>query len=122
MPSGNQGGNNRLAAPYGSLIDRSKPVVFTFERKRIEGFVGDNIASALLANGQPVPSDVDLLGALDSWADQGQTPGTLTQVTQEKDAPFKVLATRPMCLYPLHPRYDGKGDPTAAASFSCAPQ
>ena len=76
----------------------------------------------LLANGQPVPSDVDLLGALDSWADQGQTPGTLTQVTQEKDAPFKVVATRPMCLYPLHPRYDGKGDPTAAASFTCAPQ
>jgi len=76
----------------------------------------------VMGNGQPVPSDVDLLGALDSWADQGKAPGTLTQVTQEKDAPFKITASRPMCLYPLYPRYDGNGDPTAAASFTCANQ
>jgi sarcosine oxidase, subunit alpha len=43
---------NRLPAPYGALIDRSKPIAFTFEGKRIEGFAGDTIASALLANGQ----------------------------------------------------------------------
>lgn len=30
-------GTNRLAAPYGSLIDRSKPIAFTFEGKRIKG-------------------------------------------------------------------------------------
>jgi len=76
----------------------------------------------VMGNGQPVPSDIDLLGALDSWSDKGQAPGTLTQVTQEKDAPFKIVASRPMCLYPTYPRYDGKGDPTAAASFTCAKQ
>lgn len=43
---------NRLAAPYGRLIDRSKPLVFEFEGRRIEGFAGDTIASALCANDQ----------------------------------------------------------------------
>jgi hypothetical protein len=76
----------------------------------------------LQADGRPVPSDVDLLGALDSWVDKGQAPGALTQVTQERESPFKVTGSRPMCRYPLYPRYDGRGDPNAAASFSCANQ
>jgi sarcosine oxidase subunit alpha len=49
-------GMNRLPAPFGAWIDRSKPVAFTFEGKPIEGFAGDNIASALLANGQTMIS------------------------------------------------------------------
>jgi sarcosine oxidase subunit alpha len=46
-----QGGANRLPG-RGSLIDRSKPISFTFEGKPIEGFAGDTVASALCANGQ----------------------------------------------------------------------
>lgn len=40
----------RLAAPMGLLIDRNKQVDFQFEGKSIQGFAGDSIASALLAN------------------------------------------------------------------------
>lgn len=36
----------------GRLIDRSKPLDFTFNGKRFKGFQGDTLASALLANGQ----------------------------------------------------------------------
>lgn len=75
-----------------------------------------------MSGGAPVPSDVDLLGALDEWADGGKAPGVLTQVTQERDAPFRVTASRPMCLYPEYPRYKGQGDPTAASSFTCTKQ
>ena len=32
-------------------IDRSKPVRFTFDGKRYEGYDGDTLASALIANG-----------------------------------------------------------------------
>jgi pimeloyl-ACP methyl ester carboxylesterase len=74
------------------------------------------------ADGKPVPSDVDLLGALDAWSDKGEAPGVLMQVTQETQAPFKVIASRPMCLFPAYPRYTGTGDPNSASSFSCAPQ
>ena len=50
-----QGGINRLPN-RGQLIDRAKPITFTFEGKPIEGFEGDTIASALCANGQWIVS------------------------------------------------------------------
>lgn len=42
----------RLKAPMGLLIDREKPLSFSFEGKQYRGFEGDSIASALLANQQ----------------------------------------------------------------------
>ena len=44
------GNANRLPEPAGSLIDRSQTVTFRFEGKPYTGFVGDTIASALMAN------------------------------------------------------------------------
>jgi sarcosine oxidase subunit alpha len=41
---------DRLAAPAGLLIDRNKPVAFSFEGRDFTGFEGDTIASALTAN------------------------------------------------------------------------
>ena len=35
----------------GGLIDRAKPLNFTFDGKTYQGFQGDTLASALLANG-----------------------------------------------------------------------
>jgi sarcosine oxidase subunit alpha len=35
----------------GQLLDRSRPLGFEFEGRRLQGFVGDTLASALLANG-----------------------------------------------------------------------
>ena len=40
---------NRLAK--GGMIDRSKPVRFSFDGEQFTGFQGDTLASALLANG-----------------------------------------------------------------------
>ncbi|SEQ67005.1 sarcosine oxidase subunit alpha [Faunimonas pinastri] len=37
--------------PVGGRIDRAKPVRFTFDGKSYEGFAGDTLASALIANG-----------------------------------------------------------------------
>ena len=36
----------------GRLIDRTKPISFTFDRKSLSGFAGDTLASAVMANGQ----------------------------------------------------------------------
>ncbi|HEX4648158.1 MAG TPA: 2Fe-2S iron-sulfur cluster-binding protein [Steroidobacteraceae bacterium] len=41
----------RLAAPAGAWIDRSRTVAFTFNGRPMQGFGGDTLASALLANG-----------------------------------------------------------------------
>ena len=35
----------------GGMIDRETPVTFTFDGKSYQGFAGDTLASALLANG-----------------------------------------------------------------------
>ncbi len=41
----------RLDPQSGELIDRSKPIRFTWDAKTFEGFEGDTVASALAANG-----------------------------------------------------------------------
>jgi len=38
----------------GGLIDRAKPINFTWDGKALEGFAGDTLASALMANGEQV--------------------------------------------------------------------
>jgi methylglutamate dehydrogenase subunit C len=40
--------------PTGGMIDRAKPISFTFDRAKLQGFAGDTLASALLANGKTV--------------------------------------------------------------------
>jgi len=69
-------------------------------------------------DGAALPQGVDLLDAIDSWADRGVAPDALVQVEQEINPPFVVTASRPMCRYPQWPRYTG-GSPKDAASFSC---
>jgi sarcosine oxidase subunit alpha len=44
---------NRMGAG-GAALDRSRPLAFTFEGRRLQGFAGDTLASALLANGRNV--------------------------------------------------------------------
>ena len=39
---------SRLAS--GGLIDRSRPLTFTFDGRQYRGFDGDTLASALIAN------------------------------------------------------------------------
>lgn len=43
---------NRLPAPMGLLIDRDQPLRFSFDGTDYQGFAGDSVASALLANGR----------------------------------------------------------------------
>jgi feruloyl esterase len=70
-------------------------------------------------DGAPLPRGVDLLEAIDAWADHGTAPGALVQVAQEAKPPFAVTASRPMCRYPAWPRYKGEGSPKEAGSFEC---
>lgn len=39
------------SARFGRLIDRDRPLDFTFDGRKLKGFAGDTLASALLANG-----------------------------------------------------------------------
>ena len=43
---------SRLPAPMGLLIDRNRPITFDFDGTAYQGYAGDSIASALVANGR----------------------------------------------------------------------
>ncbi|MFW5969593.1 MAG: 2Fe-2S iron-sulfur cluster-binding protein [Halofilum sp. (in: g-proteobacteria)] len=43
--------NERLPAPWGTLLDRRQSVTFTFEGERVQGYAGDTVSSALLGRG-----------------------------------------------------------------------
>ncbi len=110
-------------------IDYYKSVVAKMGQDRVDGFTRfyvtpgvNHPGNGVMRDGKAVPAKVDLLGVLDAWVDLGKAPDTLMQVSQQEQAPFKTIASRPMCRYPLSPHYDGHGDPNQAASFTCAKQ
>ena len=59
----------------------------------------------------------DSLGALEAWVESGTAPGTLT-VADSKAG--NNARTRPLCVYPAWPRYNGTGDVNLAGSYRCA--
>jgi feruloyl esterase len=60
----------------------------------------------------------DALGALENWVENGVAPGPQVVVDVK---PGDRMRTRPLCVYPAWPRYNG-GDVDDAASFSCVTQ
>ena len=63
-----------------------------------------------------IPS-VDLLGALDNWVTRGISPETLLATDI---APPTNGRSRPLCRYPMYPRYLGKGNLNDANNFVCS--
>jgi len=63
----------------------------------------------------PVPTDP--LAAVVAWVENGTAPDTLA--AQYVD-PSGATVNHDICKYPLVSRYDGKGDPKVASSYTCA--
>ncbi len=68
--------------------------------------------------GTGAPASVDMLGVISKWVERGQAPAGLQLAEQSAKPPFAVVRTRPLCEWPLWPRYKG-GDANAAGSFEC---
>ncbi len=73
---------NRLAK--GGRINRNKPLVFSFDGRRMMGYEGDTLASALLANG------VDVIGRSFKYS---RARGIMTAGVEEPNAVLQVGAT-----------------------------
>ncbi|MPT47911.1 MAG: tannase/feruloyl esterase family alpha/beta hydrolase [Sphingobium sp.] len=63
--------------------------------------------------GGPGTDQIDVLSALDHWVSSGTAPETL--VATRADGKM----TRPLCVWPLIARYQGKGDVNDPAHYSC---
>ena len=66
--------------------------------------------------GGPGADAIDLLTPLTKWVENDRAPDTLTAAKVVDNA---VTFTRPMCVYPQYPLYNGAGDRNNAASFHC---
>src|SRR5262249_45416546 len=70
--------------------------------------------------GQSVPDGIDMLSVLEDWVEKDYDPGdALTQREQDPKPPHAVIRSRPMCRYPMYPKYRGSGDPNSQESFQC---
>ncbi|MGE0312864.1 MAG: tannase/feruloyl esterase family alpha/beta hydrolase [Lautropia sp.] len=71
-------------------------------------------------DGRTIPHHVDLIGMATDWVENGIVPPDAPVLRAMSPLPpFDVTATRPMCRYPLYPRYIGSGDPSRAEHFRC---
>jgi tannase/feruloyl esterase len=70
-------------------------------------------------SGGPGPNVFDVLTPLVTWVETGVAPETLVAAKFSTSTPPAVEMTRPLCVYPKVPRYNGSGDTNVAASFSC---
>ena len=66
--------------------------------------------------GGPGADTSDLLAALDSWVTSNTAPDTLAAAKLATDG--TTTLTRPLCRYPLYPRYTGAANDTAAAALA----
>ena len=69
-----------------------------------------------------IPGRVDLLAVVEDWVEKGIKPATQYTLTNRSAlAPFAEVASKPLCQYPLYPRYTGSGagEGASAANFSC---
>ncbi|CAE6843771.1 Mono(2-hydroxyethyl) terephthalate hydrolase [Paraburkholderia domus] len=101
---------NQTIDYYEALIDR-------FGIDQVDAFMRLYMVPGFQhGSGVFIPS-VDLLGALDNWVTRGVAPETLTATDI---AAATNGRSRPLCRYPLFPRYGGKGNVNLASSFACA--
>jgi feruloyl esterase len=67
--------------------------------------------------GGPGPSFVNFLAEIDNWFETGKAPEQTTAYWL--DEKFQPTGSRLLCAYPKVAKYDGKGNPREASSFSC---
>jgi pimeloyl-ACP methyl ester carboxylesterase len=78
---------------------------------------GDGVSTT---TGEAIPQYVDLITMSTDWVEKNVTPPDAPVVSAKGAVPpYQVNATRPMCRYPLYPRYNGTGDLKQAANFVC---
>ena len=92
------------------------------ELRRIMGERADSTARLFMVPGMSHAlggynvDQLDAMTAVIDWREGGVAPRQIV-ATRSRDG--RVVRSQPVCAYPRVAAYQGKGDPTAAESFSC---
>ena len=113
-------GGNDAALSYTATTDYYNKVVNAVGgQANADQFVRYYIAPGVNhCAGGPGADSADLLSALDAWVTKGHAPKTLRAKRVDAVTGETVL-TRPLCVHPAYPRYDGRGDPNLARNYDC---
>jgi len=76
----------------------------------------DNFGAGISST--PTDPQHSLQLSLEQWVEKGAAPNTILATKFAKGTRTPTM-TRPVCAYPQSAKYDGKGDPNSAASFTC---
>jgi hypothetical protein len=106
-------------SPYAG-IGYYESVVRRLGQGTVDGFMRLYTAPGVDHVGTGGPANVDMLGVLVDWVERAKAPAALQIVEQNARPPFAITRARPLCRWPLVPRYLG-GDAASAASFECRP-
>ncbi|MCI4429087.1 MAG: tannase/feruloyl esterase family alpha/beta hydrolase [Burkholderiales bacterium] len=105
-------------SPYAG-VGYFESVVARLGRTQVDSFFRLYTAPGVDHVGTGAPANADFLSALVAWVERGQAPPKLELVEQDARPPFSIRRSRPLCEWPMWPRYKG-GDAALAASFECS--
>ena len=113
-------GGNDSALSYRATTDYYRQVVAAVGgQANADQFVRYYIAPGVNhCAGGPGADSADLLSALDRWVTKGHAPGTL-KARRFDAVTGETVLSRPLCVYPAYPRYDGKGNVNSARNYVC---
>ena len=106
---------DEAVSPY-NTINYYNQMISTLGQASLDQFVRFYIVPGFGHGSGIFNAQWDPLTVIDSWVTQGNTPGTLTASDGNKGA----TRSRPLCVYPAWPKYNGSGDINSVSSFSCA--
>jgi feruloyl esterase len=102
---------------WADTVDRIKSAMGADKARKFMRF----LTSPAVGHAQDGPGAgrADLIGAMDAWVEKGTPPDHLAASHFDKGATQPTFQ-RPLCEYPLFPRYKGTGDSTQAGNFACS--
>jgi feruloyl esterase len=92
----------------------------TLGAERTESFARLYTAPGVDHVGTGAPANIDMLDVLVDWVEHSRPPVGLTISEQDAKPPFAVQRSRPLCTWPLVPRFQGGSD-RQAGNFLCQP-
>src|SRR5262245_1441313 len=93
----------------------------TLGKERTAEFVRLYTAPGVDHVGSGAPANIDMLGVLVDWVENGKAPGDLEVIEQKVEAPlFETTRSLPLCQWPSWPHYR-YGPVDLARNFYCGP-
>lgn len=71
--------------------------------------------------GEKLPYHADLITILADWVEKGiAPPDAIQQTLKDPKPPYAYTISRPLCRFPMYPRYNGSGDHNKMENWKCA--